>query len=256
MKQKSKKRKLHRHNPVTIGAAKNDKSAYGLHTRVKRKSSYVPMAPPNLISHPAEKRHSRYKDRDHDLQEKSIETSKKSGNYRNPSSAAKNNDAILREHPEVKKLADKIEELESLQDFMKRANKCVRYKDRKGFLKLPGASEKQWQILNTTASIGGIGFAPSLLTNNSQKIRRLKTCLMELRDKVTRTPGEYTIKGVRILKNVEAKRLQLFFGEIPDDEIKTLLKKHRFRWSPRTGAWQRHLNYPGLNAVKEFLNSL
>jgi hypothetical protein len=36
-------------------------------------------------------------------------------------------------------------------------------------------------------------------------------------------------------------RLQLLFDGKPNDEIRSILKSHGFRWSPYNEAWQRQL---------------
>ncbi len=40
--------------------------------------------------------------------------------------------------------------------------------------------------------------------------------------------------------NVEENRLQIFFPEIPSESLRTKLEQSGFRWSPSTGAWERH----------------
>ena len=36
----------------------------------------------------------------------------------------------------------------------------------------------------------------------------------------------------------------------PDEDTRSLLKSHAFKWSPSRGAWVRHLNNAGLWAAK------
>ncbi|MCG8828795.1 DUF1738 domain-containing protein [Tenacibaculum dicentrarchi] len=47
--------------------------------------------------------------------------------------------------------------------------------------------------------------------------------------------------GGYYIHNSEANRIQVFYDEKPNDEIKNLLKKNAFRWSPRNKAWQRQM---------------
>jgi hypothetical protein len=54
------------------------------------------------------------------------------------------------------------------------------------------------------------------------------------------TTEEQFASGVRLVENVEANRLQIFFPEIPSELIRRELKRNGFRWSPTAGAWQRH----------------
>ena len=53
--------------------------------------------------------------------------------------------------------------------------------------------------------------------------------------------------------NTQDNRLQIFFEEKPDAEVREELKGNGFRWSPKAGAWQRQLNdnaYFAANYVK------
>jgi hypothetical protein len=54
------------------------------------------------------------------------------------------------------------------------------------------------------------------------------------------TTEEQFPSGVRLVDNVEANRLQIFFPDIPSEEIRRELKRNGFHWSPTVGAWQRH----------------
>ena len=61
---------------------------------------------------------------------------------------------------------------------------------------------------------------------------------------------------VELRQNVEADRVQLVFPDKPDEATRRLLKSEGFRWSPRWGAWQRHLNNAGLAAADKVLHRL
>ena len=65
-----------------------------------------------------------------------------------------------------------------------------------------------------------------------------------------------TAGRVEVVENVEADRIQLVFPGKPDAEIRSMLKTNGFRWSPREGAWQRHLNNAGRGAVQQVLSGL
>jgi hypothetical protein len=46
----------------------------------------------------------------------------------------------------------------------------------------------------------------------------------------------------KVVENTELMRLQLLFDGIPEAEVRTILKKNGFKWSPKNKAWQRMLN--------------
>ena len=62
-----------------------------------------------------------------------------------------------------------------------------------------------------------------------------------------------TLKKV---KNTELMRLQLIFTDKPNDEVRTILKKNSFRWSPKNNAWQRQLTENGMFALKRVVNEI
>ena len=45
--------------------------------------------------------------------------------------------------------------------------------------------------------------------------------------------------GVKIVRNTDLMRLQLIFDGKPSDEVRAVLKKNAFKWSPKNSAWQR-----------------
>ncbi len=79
-----------------------------------------------------------------------------------------------------------------------------------------------------------------------------------LRDKIARVEqrirvasrGDTEIGGVRVVRNAEAQRIQLFYPSKPDEDERSKLKRHGFKWSPRFGAWQRQLTENAERAVK------
>ena len=87
--------------------------------------------------------------------------------------------------------------------------------------------------------MGNIGFPGWQLQNNSANIRRMKKRLIELQTKEATPSSETTFTSGKIVDNSEADRIQLFFGQIPDEATRTKLKNHGWHWSHRNSAWQR-----------------
>lgn len=65
--------------------------------------------------------------------------------------------------------------------------------------------------------------------------------------------SEQEINGVRVVKNTDENRLQLFFDGKPNAEMITKLKGAAFRWSPRNKAWQRVLTDNAVAAANRIL---
>lgn len=53
---------------------------------------------------------------------------------------------------------------------------------------------------------------------------------------------EEMINGVTLKIDKDSNRVKLFFEGKPEDEIRTKLKSHGFRWSPYNGCWQRQIS--------------
>ncbi len=51
--------------------------------------------------------------------------------------------------------------------------------------------------------------------------------------------------------NKDKNRIMLYFPGKPDEETRTKLKRHGFRWSPRNTAWQSYINQWNLDFAKK-----
>ena len=91
------------------------------------------------------------------------------------------------------------------------------------------------------------------LTSLRDKIKRTTERLAELDRRQAEPTENETHEGFEIVRNVEIDRLQIIFEEIPDEETRSALKSHGFRWSPRYKAWQRQLTDNAERAAKQAL---
>ena len=67
---------------------------------------------------------------------------------------------------------------------------------------------------------------------------------------------ESEINGVKVIKNYQADRLQLFFDGKPEAQIIDKLKHNGFKWSPSNGCWQRQLTNNAIYAMQSILENL
>ena len=101
-----------------------------------------------------------------------------------------------------------------------------------------------------------------VLSNSNQRIKAIKDRIAKLeRLAATETkeiePSKETeINGIKIIDNAEANRLQIVFDYKPDADVRTILKKHGFRWSPTQGAWQRYRGLEAERIAKELVSNL
>lgn len=244
MKSDFEQRKTNRISRYQELAAKNEKKAEEQRNRAKEMASVIPFGQPILIGHHSETRDRNYRKKISNLFDKSFESDEKAKYYENKAEVTASNDAISSDDPKaLEKLKEKLHDMEHLQNFMKAANKLLR----KNSLT---ESEKR-QLLNPykvseeliEQVIGrSLGFEHFKLSNNSQNMARIKKRIQWLENNSKIKSSEVTINGVRIFQNMEANRLQIFFPGKPDNDIREQLKRHGFRWSPREGAWQRHVS--------------
>lgn len=150
-------------------------------------------------------------------------------------------------------LQDKIDSLEKQKELAKDLNKFFR--------KGGKIEDYDGEITNTLKKEINFlirqGYDPCISTTNmNAEIRRLKERLKGLQ----RIKAEGTTEATtadedgnelfKVIKNTEIMRLQLIFDGKPTDEVREILKKNGFKWSPKNGAWQRQLTDNALHSLK------
>lgn len=78
-------------------------------------------------------------------------------------------------------------------------------------------------------------------------------------DRVYGIADRYSKKMAANLNDRSRMRLQLFFEEKPESDVRDILKKNGFRWSPKNNCWQRQLTDNArysLEKVKKELETL
>lgn len=159
----------------------------------------------------------------------------------------------------VEKLEDKLKKLKEMQEKMKAANKAIRMKDiEKGDAKLSelGYSEEQIIELRKPDFCGRIGFPDYVLRNNNAEIHRLENRLQGLKKAKETGNKEQENEFFKVVENTEIMRLQIFFDNKPEAEVRDILKRNGFRWSPKSSAWQRQLNSNGKAALARVVKDM
>ena len=146
------------------------------------------------------------------------------------------------------KLRAKLKKLEDLQAKMKAAN--AYYRKHKTLEGCPDLTTGEIQAIsaemkNSWRSNPG-PFEAYELTNNNATIKRTRERVAALEAEAARAAAggteDYEGKGYTLQENTDLCRIQFIFDGKPDDDVRSLLKSHGFKWSPREGAWQRLLN--------------
>ena len=100
--------------------------------------------------------------------------------------------------------------------------------------KLKEAMSGDWHLSNAP-------FAGYQLTNNNARIHDTRARLERLKKAKEAGNQESENEFFRIVKNTDIMRLQLFFEGKPEENVRSILKSHGFKWSPKNGCWQRQL---------------
>ena len=58
---------------------------------------------------------------------------------------------------------------------------------------------------------------------------------------------------IKIVDNIEENRVQIFFPGKPEQEMRTKLKRHGFRWTPNNGCWQSYPTYNSRCLIQELI---
>lgn len=238
-------------------AAKKQQESEQLYKNAQQMASFIPFGQPILVGHHSEKRDRNYRAKIHRTFGKSFETQEKAEYYIDKATTIENSQAIFSDDPQaIDKLREKLAGIQAAQAYMKKANRYIKKGDKVGFLTMPHATEERWQELTNPKYSTRKGFPPYTFQNNNGQMRRIKQRIEMLETLASRETIEQTINGVRLVENVEGNRVQLFFTDIPTEEVRKKLKSNGFKWSRSLKAWQRHLTPWACRIAKELIEKL
>lgn len=186
----------------------------------------------------------RYRERAGNKMRQSIVASDKADYYEHKAQAAENNTAISSDDPEaIAKLTEKLEELKKSQELMKAVN--AHYRKRGTCHGVEGLSEElaeklDWDVKNGPSWVN-VPFPAYSLSLNNKEIHRVQDRIKTLTEAKELGYTGWTFEGGRVEANQDKNRLQIFFDEIPSEELRKELKSWGFRWARSEGAWQRQL---------------
>jgi hypothetical protein len=161
---------------------------------------------------------------------------------------------ISSDDPEaVQKLKSKLEALEADQKLMKDVNAYFRkHGSLEGCPLLNEDAMKRLQAdMNSSWRTDPRPFESWALSNNNANIKRVCDRIAELESRKEQPPAGWTFDGGSVVASQEENRLQIFFDEKPDDELRWELKSRGFRWAPSQGAWQRQLTKNAVYAARQ-----
>ena len=99
-----------------------------------------------------------------------------------------------------------------------------------------------------------ICFPSYALRNAAGEAARLRKRIAELEARATRpTAPAIELAGARIEE--AENRVRIVFDAKPDETVRSALKSAGFRWSPTSGAWQRHASNAAWYEAKRILHA-
>lgn len=152
---------------------------------------------------------------------------------------------ISADDPEaVRKLKEKLARLRQEQENMKAVNAW--YRKHKTLEDCPGLTWEEIEKLKAGMArswrTDPKPYESYLLTNNNSAIRQTAKRIEELTRMAQTQFSGWEFEGGKAEVNRADNRLQLFFDEKPNADVRAELKGYGFRWAPSAGAWQRQLN--------------
>lgn len=225
-----------------------------VYRRARSMGECIPFGQPILVGHHSESRDRNFRSRIHNTYGKAFALQDKASYYADKA-ASVGTGGISSDDPDaIKKLRAELEEIEASQARMKAVNKAIRSKKTPELqiaaLVAEGFTADQAKDLVKPDFAGRIGFPAYALSNNSANGRRIKARIAELERRNQRADKE--IKGhiYTYREDVAENRVMFIFSGKPAEEIRTLLKRYAFKWSPSREAWVRQLNNAGLWAAE------
>ena len=211
-------------------------------------ASAIPVGQP--IHGPADRR---YRDRIMKKMEQSFTASDKAAYYERKAQAAEENTAISADDPEaIAKLTKKLKELQDAQTHMKQINAYYRkHGTCRGFQDLPDEeADRLDDRVKNGYSWQKAPYPPYSLSNNNQNINAVKKRIQQLTEAKELGFQGWEFDGGKVVANADMNRLQIFFDEIPPEELRQTLKGQGFRWARSVGAWQRQLTDNAIYAAR------
>ncbi len=152
----------------------------------------------------------------------------------------------------------KVTALRERQEFMKKVNAW--YKKNGTLDGCPEMTEEQIAEMKAAMQTGfhfeDRPFQRYEISNNGQNLRKAEERLKDLKAAKEKETTEEETEFFQVVENTEIMRLQLIFDDKPEPEVREILKRNGFRWSPKNEAWQRQLTPNAKYALGNVIKAL
>ena len=221
--------------------------------------SAIPAGQPILVGHHSEKRHRSDLNKVDTNMRKGFEAQEKANYYAGRAESV-GTGGISSVDPDAKfKVYEKLNTLEEARERMKLANHIYNSHsneaDRLAAYKEAGFSDKLIGVIQRNSGGNKEPFYNFQIANNNAEIRRLKQRLEDL-SKSASTEGSKLESNTLYDLTHEDGRYQFKFDGKPSEEVRSILKRNGFKWSPSRGTWVRAAAGNGNYAMKQVQKEL
>lgn len=145
---------------------------------------------------------------------------------------------------EVERLQNKLDTLTEWHEQMKAANKIIKSKstadEQREELAAIGLDKRE--IAEVMGEVyPWKGYSTASLANNLAKIKATQAAIERHKAMAEAEDKEITFNGGRVVMCNSDERMRFYFDEMPSAEVRALMKRKAFKWSPKNDAWQRQL---------------
>jgi len=147
---------------------------------------------------------------------------------------------------EVERLQNKLDTLTEWHEQMKAANNIIKNKsltedEQCEELAAIGLDKREITDVMGKGALPWKGYPTASLSNNLTKIKATQAAIERHKAMAEAEDKEITFNGGRVVMCNSDERMRFYFDAIPSIEVRNLMKRHAFKWSPKNGAWQRQL---------------
>lgn len=145
---------------------------------------------------------------------------------------------------EVERLQIKLDGLLEAHEQMKAANRIIKSKsttdEQREELAAIGLGKRE--IAEVMGEVyPWKGYPAASLSNNLAKIKATQAAIERHKAMAEAEDKEIEFNGGRVVVCNADERMRFYFDEMPSAEVRALMKRKAFKWSPKNGAWQRQL---------------
>ena len=244
-------------------AAQAQQQADTRHAQAQEMAQAIPFGQPILVGHHSERADRRYRERVNQGYQKSYALQKQAEHYADKADAVGKGGISSDDPDAIAKLKAQLAQLQAKQDVMKKLNAIVRRhakadaETRVSMLVASGlVDSEQATELITPDFAGRVGFASYQLQNNNANMRRVADRIKQLEALAERPERQRSGNGYVYREDPQDNRALFLFEGKPAKDIRDVLKRHGFRWSPTRNAWVRQLTGNAQWAAREVIRVL